>query len=130
MTTRIAHPILEETVLAHANVVDFNVGSDVIESQLLSYILRHEMSQPQSQQSQKEKAFREREKDSEKDRDQEYQEYHDQLLMALAASEGDVLDNETLVTMLSQTRNTMMSIKVSPEVESSSQRKQGKKRYN
>ncbi len=123
MTTRIAHPILEETVLAHANIVDFNVGADVIESQLLSYILRHEMTQPQSQQ--KEKPIREREKDT--DRDQEYQEYHDQLLMALAASEGDVLDNETLVTMLSQTRNTMMSIKASPEVESSLQRKQGKK---
>jgi FKBP-type peptidyl-prolyl cis-trans isomerase (trigger factor) len=97
------------------NVVDFNVGREVIETQLLTYVMRHENQQLQQQQlPPKEHREKEKEKEkevrSERDKEQEYQEHHDHLLAALAAAEGDVLDNETLVTMMSQTRALMSSI--------------------
>lgn len=75
----------------------------MIESQLLSYVLRHET--PKDPKDKKEK-----EAEGERDKEQEYQEQHDHLLVALAGAEGDVLDNETLVTMMSQTRIQMSSM--------------------
>lgn len=109
--------------------MNFNVGLEVIESQLLSYLIRHEQSLTQQPNKEnKDKGARDRESEERgtvRDKEQEYQEYHDQLLSALAASEGDVLDNETLATMVMQTRNHMLAIKANSTVVLEEQKKQG-----
>lgn len=106
LTTRLARPNLQEHLFHRVNVVDFNVGRSVIESQLLTYVLRHETQHATKDQKEK----REKETEDERDKEQEYQEQHDQLLMTLAGAEGDVLDNETLVAMMSQTRMQMSAM--------------------
>lgn len=126
---RTPRPTLKEHLLTRVNAVNFNVGLEVIESQLLSYLIRHEQSLTQQPNKEnKDKGARDRESEERgtvRDKEQEYQEYHDQLLSALAASEGDVLDNETLATMVMQTRNHMLAIKANSTVVLEEQKKQG-----
>lgn len=97
LTTKIANPILDPSVYAKALVINYAVTISGLEDQLLSVVVRHERSDLEEQ---RETLIKETSVNKSL-----LSTLEDSLLLELASSSGNMLDNEELIDTLENTKS-------------------------